>query len=67
MDQYRIINSRKCIGLKYSVLPIRVLGKVELTSKMLRLLKKHMEIDLMDDDVKGEWGDLVAGYEAVPM
>ena len=66
-NQYRILNNRKCVGMKHSVLPMSVLGKAELTSEMVRFLKKHMEIDLMDNDVKEEWGDLVAGYEAVPM
>ena len=67
-DQFRVVDSRRCVRMKFSVPRMEELNKAVLTNEMERILKMHMDVTLMDDEVKAKFGDFVSDMgELVPM
>ena len=64
-DTYRVINNRRCIGLKHSEPKMNELNKAELTEEQKRILSSNMKFDEMDEELRAEWLEITAEEQAV--
>ena len=63
-DQYRIIENRRMVGMKYDVPSMERLNKAEITEEMRRILGLYIRLDRMSGEIRTAFLDITAALSS---